>query len=157
MSNTKNGWITVKKHKSKKTKNKINNTTISKFYNVKNKPKLNNLVKEKILKYCEIKEDDYPIFNTWMHFYIMGNITKDNQIFRIENNLLILEYVNKFKVYKNYKKGTEEEFKIILSKIKMNTDILLNEMKENNLYYNNELLQNHTLFKNIYKYSKNIN
>jgi len=157
MSNTNNGWITVKKHKSKKTKNKINNTNISKFYNVKNKPKLNNLVKEKILKYCEIKDDDYPIFNTWMHFYIMGNITKDNQIFRIENNLLLLEYVNKFKVYKNYKKGTEEEFKIILSKIKMNTDILLNEMKENNLYYNNELLQNHTLFKNIYKYSKNIN
>ena len=81
----------------------------------------------------------------------MGNIIKDNQIFRIENKLLLLEYINKFKVYKNYKKGTESDFTKITSNLIMNTDILLEEMKNNNLYYNNQLLQDYPLFKKIFE------
>ena len=78
---------------------------------------------------------------------------KNNEIFRIENKLLLLEYINKFKVYKNYKKGTESDFNKITSKLVMNTNILLEEMKNNNLYYNNKLLQLHPIFKKIYEQS----
>lgn len=146
-----NNWIVVTKHKKKsKTKTKIK-TKYNKMSNIKKKPKLNNNVKEKILKYCEIKNDDLDVFKSWEHFYIMGNIKKNNQIFRIEDNLLLLEYINKFKVYKNYKKGTDEDFKKIISKINISGEIIYQEMKNNNLYYNKQLLQNHPLFENFEK------
>lgn len=144
-----NNWIVVTKHKKKnKTKTKTN---YKKMSNIKKKPKLNNIVKEKILKYCEIKKDDLDIFKSWQHFYIMGNIEKNNKIFRIEDDLLLLEYINKFKVYKNYKKGTEEDFTIIINKMKMTIELIYQEMKNNNLYYNKQLLQNHPLFENFEK------
>ena len=146
-----NNWIVVTKHKKKsKTKTKIK-TKYNKMSNIKKKPKLNNNVKEKILKYCEIKNDDLDVFKSWEHFYIMGNIKKNNQIFRIEDDLLLLEYINKFKVYKNYKKGTDEDFKKIISKINISGEIIYQEMKNNNLYYNKQLLQNHPLFENFEK------
>ena len=69
-------WTTVtnKKKNKKKTINKINIKTVKTLKtNVKKKPKLNNNVKEKILRYCELKQNDYKIFHTWKHFYIMGN------------------------------------------------------------------------------------
>jgi hypothetical protein len=146
-----NNWIVVTKHKKKsKTKTTIK-TKNHKMYNIKKKPKLNNIVKEKILKYCEIKNDDLDIFKSWQHFYIMGNIEKNNKIFRIEDDLLLLEYINKFKVYKNYKKGTEEDFKNIINKMKMTIELIYQEMKNNNLYYKKQLLQNHPLFENFEK------
>ena len=144
-------WTTVRKKKKvkKKTINKVNIKTMK--TNIKKKPKLNNNVKEKILKYCEIKNDDLDIFKSWQHFYIMGNIEKNNKIFRIEDDLLLLEYINKFKVYKNYKKGTEEDFKNIINKMKMTIELIYQEMKNNNLYYKKQLLQNHPLFENFEK------
>jgi len=146
-----NNWIIVTKNKKKsKTKTKIK-TKYNKMSNIKKKPKLNNNVKEKILKYCEIKNDDLDIFKSWQHFYIMGNIEKNNKIFRIEDDLLLLEYINKFKVYKNYKKGTEEDFKNIINKMKMTIELIYQEMKNNNLYYKKQLLQNHPLFENFEK------
>jgi hypothetical protein len=152
MSDT-NNWITVTKYKSKKKKSTKNSDSNQRFHNIKNKPKLNNYVKEKILKYCEITDNDLPIFHTWKHLYIMGNIMKNDEIFRKENKLLLLEYINKFKVYKNYKKGTENDFTKITSKLNMNTLILLEEMKNNNLYYKKQLLQLHPIFKKIYEQS----
>jgi len=146
-----NNWIVVTKHKKKsKTKTKIK-TKYNKMSNIKKKPKLNNNVKEKILKYCEIKNDDLDVFKSWEHFYIMGNIEKNNKVFRLEDDLLLLEYINKFKVYKNYKKGTDEDFKKIISKINISGEIIYQEMKNNNLYYNKQLLQNHPLFENFEK------
>lgn len=143
-----NNWIVVTKHKKNKIKKK---TKLKKMLNIKKKPKLSNSVKEKILKYCEIKDNDLDVFKSWEHFYIIGNIEKNNKIFRIENDLLLLEYINKFKVYKNYKKGTEEDFKGILNKMNMTIEIISQEMKNNNLYHNKQLLQNHPLFKNFEK------
>ncbi len=145
-----NNWITVIKYKKKnKTNKSYINQSNTRFTNIKNKPKLNNNVKEKILKYCEIKKEDLSIFRTWKHFYIMGNIKKNNEIFRIEDKLLLLEYINKFKVYKNYNKGTQDDFFKLINKLQITPQILSEEMNKNNLYYNNELLQNHPLFQNI--------
>ena len=143
-------WTTVtnKKKVKKKTINKVNIKPIK--TNIKKKPKLNNNVKEKILKYCELKPDDHKVFYTWKHFYIMGNILKNNKIFRYENKLLLLEYFNKYKIYKNYNKGEELIFVNILNNIKMTEEQLFVEMKDNNLYYNKTLLQKHPLFQQIY-------
>lgn len=143
-----NNWIVVTKHKKNQIKKKIK---LKKMLNIKKKPKLSNSVKEKILKYCEIKNNDLDVFKSWEHFYIIGNIKKNNKIFRIENDLLLLEYINKFKVYKNYKKGTEQDFKGIINKMNMTIEIISQEMKNNNLYHNKQLLQNHPLFKNFEK------
>ena len=141
-------WTVVKK--KKKTKKKYINK--QNYNNPKNKPKLNNNVKEKILKYCQIKDNDYKIFHSWKHFYIMGNILTNNlEIYRSEEKLLLLEYLNKFKTYINYKKGTEEEFINILSKINMTKEQIISEMNKNNLYYKNKPLQEHPLFKNFEK------
>jgi len=146
-------WTTVtnKKKNKKKTINKLNIKTVKTLKtNVKKKPKLNNNVKEKILRYCELKQNDYKIFHTWKHFYIMGNILKDDQIFRNENKLILLEYFNKYKIYKNYNKGEESIFINILNNIKMTEEELYSEMSENNLYFKGKLLQTHVLFKSIF-------
>jgi hypothetical protein len=139
-----NEWITVTKHKSKKKNKNLLKKTI------KNKPKLNNHVKEKILQYCNIVTDDFSIFHTWKHIYILGCIKKNNSSFRLENKLLVLEYLNKFKIYKNYKKGNEQDFINITDKLVVTPEILYNEMKENNLYLNDKLLQEHNTFSKIY-------
>lgn len=143
-------WTTVTKKKKvkKKTINKVNIKTMK--TNIKKKPKLNNNVKEKILKYCELKPNDHKVFHTWKHFYIMGNILKNNKIFRNENKLLLLEYFNKYKIYKNYNKGDELIFVNILNHIKMTEEQLFLEMKDNHLYFNKILLQKHPLFLEIY-------
>ena len=148
-------WTTVEKKKNKvKKKNIYYDTPIIKNNiknNIKKKQKLNNYINEKILKYCEIKTNDYEIFHSWKHFYIMGNIKKNNTIFRLENKLLLLKYFNKFKIYKNYNKGDNTIFINILKNIKMTPKRLYLEMLDNNLFYKNTLLQEHSLFKPIYQ------
>jgi hypothetical protein len=141
-------WITVTKKKSNKQDKK--KYIVNNHYNPKNKPKLKNIVKEKILKYCIIDNTDFNIFKTWEHFYIMGNITKNNSIYRIENSIILLEYFNKFKIYKNYKKGDEKDFIKIINNLNITKDILYENMKNNQLFYNNTLLQEHPLFMDIF-------
>lgn len=145
-----NNWITV----SNKNKNKNKTIIINNNNNPKNKPKLKNDVKEKILKYCNINNNDFEIFKSWQHFYIMGNITKNNSIYRIENKLLLLEYFNKFKIYKNYKKGNENEFIQLINQLNITKKILYENMVNNQLFYNNILLHNHPLFIKIYNLQK---
>ena len=144
-----NQWITVTKTKNKKKKNRVYEKNYMKKSKI-NKPKLNNTVKEKILQYCEILDDDYQVFHSWKHIYLLGNIKKDNETYRNENKLLVLEYLNKFKIYKNYKKGLEEDFKNIHNKITLTEETLYNEMLNNNLYYNKKLIQEHKLFLDIF-------
>jgi hypothetical protein len=146
-----NEWTTVTHKKKKKPKKQSNNFYKSNLQHTK--PKIKNYIKEKIIKCIKIDNKDNDIFKTWKHDYLIGNIfnKETNTIFREEDKFLILEYINKFKIYKNYNKIDENEFKKIYKNLTINKDIFLKLVYEKKLYVFGKLLQDKYDLKNIEK------
>ena len=145
-------WTTVT-HKKKKKNTKQNNNTYIKPNMKHSKPKIKNYIKENIIRHICINDSDNAIFKTWKHDYLVGNIVnkETNTIFREEDKFLILEYINKFKIYKNYDKINENEFKKIFSSLTLNKESFLQLVKERKLYVYEELLQEKYGLENIEK------
>ena len=144
-------WTTVKK--KKKSKKLVNNSNIFKSNINQSKPKIKNYIKENIIKNIKITEKDNSIFKTWKHDYLVGRIYNidTKSIFREEDKYLILEYINKFKIYKNYNKIDEREFKKIFRNMSLNMDIFLKLVNERKLLVSGKLLQDIYKIENIEK------
>jgi len=148
-----NEWTTVI-HKKKKQSNKlVNNSNILKSNIKQSKPKIKNYIKENIIRHIKITEEDNSIFKTWKHDYLVGKIYNidTKSIFREEDKYLILEYINKFKIYKNYNKINEEEFKKIFKNLSLNMEIFFKLVNEKKLLVSGKLLQDIYKIENIEK------
>ena len=119
-----NDWTVV----TYKKKSKDSTDTLNIKYS---KPKIKNYIKEKIIKHISITDDDNDIFKIWKHDYLVGKIyhidTKD--VFRDEDKYLILEYTNKFKIYKNYNKINVNDFLQIFKNISLDKTTFLKYIK----------------------------
>lgn len=143
-------WTTVTHKKKKKKKQKVDANIIKMKTS---KPKIKNYIKESIIKHIDITDDDLPLFRTWKHDYLVGKIiNKDtNSIFRKEDKYLILEYINKFKIYKNYNKVNEKDFLNIYNNLTLDKELFLELVRNDKLFVNNKLLQDIYGIENIEK------
>lgn len=148
-----NEWTTVIHKKKKKSNKLVNNSNILKSNMKQSKPKIKNYIKENIIRHIKITEEDNAIFKTWKHDYLVGKIYNidTKSIFREEDKYLILEYINKFKIYKNYNKINEEEFKKILKNLSLNMEIFFKLVNEKKLLVSGKLLQDIYKIENIEK------